>query len=339
MLWVQLNTNFSIRKIQELNRGIENFNLSAMITQLMKNYLVPLSVLFACICNQALAQQFNPEKTRIETKGLFNSSINTYPMCVVDINNDGDLDLLGANDFGQVILENCGTSEMPSFESSKQRPYGLKGLMNATYADIDNDGDLDAFGMKFNGIGTFKSLNLWSENTGTKAAPVFDKAVPCGFGLSENFFYKNFVDIDGDRDLDMIGLYRTGQSVKESRVAMQENVGTAKTPEFAQVEFAPLGLIDNSTAYISFADIDNDGDLDAYYTAFTKETGKAIFIQWNEGNSTDAEFSDPKYVYGNMFISFGDNIFADINGDGLVENIFTTDNGLFYQTMIESEEE
>ncbi|HPE99485.1 MAG TPA: VCBS repeat-containing protein [Bacteroidales bacterium] len=302
-----------------------------------------LFILFSFICamafNETFAQQFNPEKTRIKTKGLISPPINTYLLCVVDIDYDGDMDFLGASDFGQVFLLNSGTSQLPSFESPKKRPFGLKGMMNATYADIDNDGDLDAFGMKFSAVGTFKSLSLWSENTGTKSTPVFDKAVPFGFGMSENFFYKNFVDIDGDGDLDLIGVYRTGQNIKESRVAMQENVGTAKTPEFSQVEFAPLGLIENSTAYIYFSDIDGDGDFDAYYTAYTEETGKNVFIQWNEGNSTNAEFSDPHVGFTGMLISYGDNIFSDINGDGIVENIIANDIGLFYQIMIVSKEE
>lgn len=310
-----------------------------MRIQIVKAIILFSGLLFSLTVTQVSAQQFNSEKTRIKSKGLFNSSINLYPLCVVDFDNDGDLDVLGATDFGPVILENSGTSKIPAFEASKQRPYGLKGMMNVTYADIDNDGDLDAFGMRFSGVGSFKSINLWSENTGTKTVPVFDKAVPFGFGLSENFFYKNFVDIDGDGDLDVIGLYRTGQSVKESRVAMQKNIGTAKVPEFSTLEFAPLGLIENSTAYIYFSDIDNDGDLDAYFTASTKETGKTIFIQLNEGNSTDAEFSDPKIIVGNMYISFGENVLADINGDGIVENIFTNDTGIFYQTMILSKEE
>lgn len=310
-----------------------------MITQLMKNYLVPLTVLFACICNQALAQQFNPEKTRIKINGFFSSTMKFYPMCFVDIDNDGDLDLLGATDFGQVILVNSGTAQLPAFEASKQRPYGLKGMMNANYADIDNDGDLDAFGMKFNGVGTFKSLNLWSENTGTKTAPVFGKAIPFGFGLSENFYYKNFIDIDNDGDLDVIGVYRTTQGIKDSRIAMQENVGTASEPEFSKLEFAPYGLIENSTANIYFADIDNDGDFDAYFTASTNETGKNVFIQWNEGSATDAEFSDPQTGFTDMLISFGENILVDINGDGIVENVFTNDLSIMFQTMIVSKEE
>ena len=68
----------------------------------------------------------------------------------VDIDGDGDLDALVGDASGDIFLfENTGSAISPAFaNTSIANPFGLSNVgMNAcaVFADIDGDGDLDAF--------------------------------------------------------------------------------------------------------------------------------------------------------------------------------------------------
>ena len=63
-----------------------------------------------------------------------------------------------------------------------------------TFADIDSDGDLDAF------VGESSGNMLFYKNTGTITIPIFTDAVKNPFGLSDvgHFASPSLADIDGD---------------------------------------------------------------------------------------------------------------------------------------------
>ena len=73
---------------------------------------------------------------------------------LVDIDNDGDLDLFGIkakSGGGQIyFMENIGSKSEPKFSEPIFKPFGIKSkdLSAPTLVDIDNDGDLDLFGIK-----------------------------------------------------------------------------------------------------------------------------------------------------------------------------------------------
>ncbi|MBX9256370.1 VCBS repeat-containing protein, partial [Desmonostoc muscorum CCALA 125] len=66
-----------------------------------------------------------------------------------DIDNDGDLDAFVGNGDGNTnFYRNTGTATAPSFTLEATNPFGLTNVVNyavPTLADIDDDGDLDAF--------------------------------------------------------------------------------------------------------------------------------------------------------------------------------------------------
>ncbi|MHA7066630.1 Ig-like domain-containing protein, partial [Azospirillum argentinense] len=99
--------------------------------------------------------------------GLGNSGGQASPT-MVDIDGDGDLDILVGNIIGDtVVYRNVGTATAPSFTLVGTNPFGLSnaGMMGApSIVDIDGDGDLDAL------VGAFTSITLFRNVPPTPAS-------------------------------------------------------------------------------------------------------------------------------------------------------------------------
>ncbi|MES2941561.1 MAG: FG-GAP-like repeat-containing protein [Pseudomonadota bacterium] len=179
--------------------------------------------------------------------------------CFVDIEGDGDLDAFIGDSYGNTLVYlNTGTTSSPAFAAATTNPYGLGDVgdyASPNLADIDGDGDLDAF------IGNGYGNTLVYLNTGTASSPAFAAATTNPYGLGDVGYSASpsFVDIDHDGDLDaFIGNY-------DGNTLVYLNTGTANSPAFAAATTNPYGLGDvGSVASPSLVDIDNDGDLDAF---------------------------------------------------------------------------
>ncbi|MBL4791135.1 MAG: VCBS repeat-containing protein, partial [Kordiimonadaceae bacterium] len=129
-----------------------------------------------------------------------------------------------------------------------------------------------------------------------------------------------FVDIDGDGDLDLFL-----QGGFSSSITFFENTGTNTLPEFTERTGTdnPLSSI-NIRGGLSFVDIDNDGDLDAFFGS-TAVDGAVGFLE-NIGTVSSPIFTELSGVdnplinvtvasiSGFSFSSFP--TFVDVDGDG-----------------------
>jgi hypothetical protein len=196
----------------------------------------------------------------------------------VDIDGDGDQDLFLGEYPGQVIaFRNDGSASTPDITAWDDPAVPLSDkrtgqLSRPSFADLDGDGDLDAFiggidrGFKF--IYGYGSTPItYFENTGTRTAPVMvertDTANPL-YGFSGLSASPTFVDIDGDGDLDAFvgGIY--------GQVDFIQNFGTRTEPIMAQRFGSGNPLNGVHPGYFTspaFVDIDGDGDLDAFVGA------------------------------------------------------------------------
>ncbi len=203
----------------------------------------------------------------------------------VDIDNDGDRDaFIGNSDGNTLFYRNTGTVTNPIFAASITNPFGLSDVgIRATpdLVDIDNDGDLDAF------VGNYNGDILFFRNTGTVSVPVFAESIVNPFGLSDVGFNASpaFMDSDGDGDLDVIVGNLDGETW------YFKNTGTVGSPVFDTAKISWLGLSDvGSNASPSFADIDDDGDMDAFVggklgeTLFFLNDSSAVFLVNSSGN-------------------------------------------------------
>ncbi|BAY21585.1 hypothetical protein NIES2100_13410 [Calothrix sp. NIES-2100] len=224
---------------------------------------------------------------------------------LADIDGDGDLDAFVGNfDGNTVFFRNTGTATVPSF-SQEAGNFGLTdvGFYAApTFADIDGDGDLDAF------VGEFLSDTVFFRNTGTATAPLFTQEAG-NFGLSNVGVYGSptFADIDGDGDLDAFVGEPNGNTV------FFRNTGTATVPLFTQ-EAGNFGLSNvGYNAAPTFADIDGDGDLDAFVG---NSSGNTAFFR-NTGTATAPIFTSEAGNFGLTDVgNYASPTFADIDGDG-----------------------
>ena len=131
---------------------------------------------------------------------IFGFDVNPTP---VDIEGDGDFDVFVGYRYKEYtslrFLENTGTANEPHFEFGNYNPYGLSffGINGASFVDIDNDGDLDAFQGNWNGNTVFQ------RNIGTLHNPKFAPAENA-LGLIDVGYKAQpaLGDIDGDGDLD-----------------------------------------------------------------------------------------------------------------------------------------
>ncbi|MGR3318272.1 MAG: FG-GAP-like repeat-containing protein [Candidatus Anammoxibacter sp.] len=178
-----------------------------------------------------------------ETGTITTSTDSGTTLFVVDIDGDGDMDILSPDDSKIVWFENDGAAD-PSFTTGT-----ITSSINAEMvfaADIDGDGDIDVLTAS-NGVNAI----VWHENDGA-ANPSFTLGT-ITTGVTDGLILIFITDMDGDGDMDVLSV-----SDVDNKIAWFENDGAAN-PSFA------LGTITTSggqpkSGYA--ADIDSDGDMD-----------------------------------------------------------------------------
>lgn len=192
----------------------------------------------------------------------------------VDLDNDGDFDLLVALYYGNYnYYENTGTPSDPIFAAPVLNPFGLiippdLGSFPAV-ADMDGDGDFDILAS-----GYYAAMNYF-ENIGTPEAPDFAGVVqsPFNFVAAAELVFPMLGDLDMDGDIDMLTRDYYGNFY------YYENMGTSEVADFAVPVTAPFGLSLLGNPLFGPAvlmDLDDDGDLDILQNDYE---GNIIYIE------------------------------------------------------------
>jgi hypothetical protein len=264
------------------------------------------------LATELLAQTFSEQGATI----LGDVNYNSRSASLADIDNDGDLDLMfqGGNAENlpgarQLFRNNIiGTGSMTYTNiSNDSLPDGLGPSWSAAWSDYDGDGNIDMFVGQSN-IGATGDV-LKNDGTGTFT----NESVATG--LDDPGFHQNlaWIDIDNDRDLDLI----MAMEGPEKHEIYLQGPGGSFTPVGAAVGFQE----DFGTkAYgMAIGDTDGDGDLDIYistchgtgtirnnfYQNMLVETGSLGFVDLLAGTD-DNGTQFMQNSYGSEFLDFDD---------------------------------
>lgn len=268
--------------------------------------------------NDVQAQTFGPvQNNPFNLTNIGNNSAPTF----ADLDNDGDLDMLSGERFGNFkYFQNTGTATVPSYSAVATNPFGLlnvgTNMSTPVFVDMDSDGDMDILSGSYNG--NF----YYFQNTGTASAPAYAAKVTNPFGLTGGYYScPTFTDLDNDGDMDMLSGNYNG------KFYYYQNTGTASAPAFAAVALNPFGLVANGPySHPTFIDMDNDGDKDIMSGIFS---GDFIYYQ-NTGTATAPAFA--AQVLNPFFLTkvTGKSapVFVDLDNNGDKELMSGVGNGL-----------
>ena len=253
-----------------------------------------------------------------------------------DIDGDGDLDAFVGEYYGNVIYyrnteidaDVPGTGFVPDSPGNPLSGINVWYSASPSFADIDGDGDLDAFvGEGYGSIKYFRNTEIDADVPGTGF--VADAA---GNPLANtDTVYSSmpaFADIDGDGDLDVFVGDAFG-SVKYYRNTEVDDLAPG-TGMVAATGTNPLAGIRVwlGQSKPSFADIDGDGDLDAYLgvadgtVKYYRNTEIDLAVP-GTGFVADASGRPFSYIY--RFNTAP--TFVDIDGDDDLDLFVGYDNG------------
>jgi hypothetical protein len=235
---------------------------------------------------------------------------------LIDIDNDGDQDLLLATSAILILFENNGRAK---FERRWLQPYAQ--LHSLAAADYDGDGDLDIYGCAYkipdgSGVAPLPyhdanngEPNVLLRNDSRGSHWVFTD-VTLESGLDENnrrfSFAVSWEDFDNDGDLDLY---------------VANDFGRNNLYEFENGRFRDIagkaGVEDISAGMgVSWGDVDNDGWMDLHVSNMFSSAGNRIAYQRNFKSAADESTLSQfrRHARGNsLFSNSADGTFRDVS--------------------------
>jgi len=246
--------------------------------------------------------QCKMKRLPISNQTSFSTTVLYAAPTFVDIDKDGDQDLIVGHQKGMLI----------TYENNNGHFERLNGLVNPfnggdtayflapAFADLDLDGDFDAFIGSSSGIAYLKNDNgTFTEVTGASN--------PLNGVILDQYLSPTFVDIDGDSDLDaFIGEYNGSILFYKNENATFTNDTGTDNP-FNGQNFGTY-----SKPAPTFVDIDGDGDSDAFVAV---NFGSIRFFENDAGTFNELTGSGNP-LNGVDVGAYAKPTFVDIDNDG-----------------------
>jgi hypothetical protein len=223
-----------------------------------------------------------------------------HSLIVVDIDNDGDLDIVVGHEGNNVLFYENLNGDASSW-ATPVTIYSAGGKIGGiAAADIDNDGDVDI-------LSTDQNQDIyWHENNGDGSSWI-NRVIDTGVGGNVNGI--DAADMDNDGDVDVV------VAIATNVIRLYSSNGGA-IPTWTSTD-----IVANTGAqpfFVKIADIDVDGDPDVVYS-MKSTTGEFRFVR-NDGGGTWTEVTI--YDPGNdgLSLALGD---VDYAGPTNVIEFFT----------------
>jgi len=251
---------------------------------------------------------------------------------MIDIGDDGDLDLFvsgNEDDKYEIIVryyenegENSGSFAQ---KTGTENPLDLVSITNImtggfyaaygalTFADVDADGDLDAYiGEKYGAVFEYK-------NNGNNTFTYNGKRNDLSFSFGYRAITPAFNDLDGDGDLDCLYGDKYLQNLpyalnNGSNVFTIDALGVNNATDFTFVQQA--SILASRISFPAHLDYDGDGDLDVVVFNFYGD----IYYFRNNGDNELEELTGPlnpfNNISGDIDLFIPSAVFVDWDNDG-----------------------
>jgi hypothetical protein len=256
----------------------------------------------------------------------------------VDWDHDGDLDLFvvtgfAANNHNVLYRNDAGT-----FSRLLGVPMAQDGAESvcSTWADFDNDGDVDAFVSNLVNAGGM----LYEGHAGA-GLTLNTTAGIGGIGLKGTGAAWGDYDNDGDVDLVIAALVGQGGITTPNRLFHNDGDAT-----FTEITAEPPVSMLDSCHHPTWSDYDGDGDLDLFFASggpgFTKrdqlyrnqlrETGAATFVRITTGVIA-TDFRDSQVLSWVDYDNDGDLDLYAVNYSSVPNQLYRNDGGTFTKVV------
>lgn len=284
----------------------------------------------------------------IKGKAFKNKAQSTRAACVMDLNNDGYVDVYAANyevwkkqlGFRDIILRNDKGSLVKQWEAPDEKLMRGRG---ATSCDFNNDGLMDIYVSNYRLMPNFLWINqgAWKKNDkareygcagGERKSAIFKNSLKIPYRSSGHTIGSLWADFNNDTYFDLFVGNFSHPPRYQDRPMLLKNGGPVEKYHF--IDKSALAKIPWQESYCSpaAADIDNDGLVDIFFnTIYPRDTGRLFrnLGEWKFKDITLQSTIRARRSYQNAFADFDNDGRIDLLTSGcLYHNVSDTGNWL-----------
>jgi len=219
----------------------------------------------------------------------------------VDIDNDGDMDLLSASAYDNKIAWYENTNGLGSFGPQKIISTSLDYAGSVYAADLDDDGDMDVLSSSWG-----DDKIAWYENTDGEGTFGAQQVISTNAGTAYSVYAS---DIDGDGDIDVLSASRG-----DNKIAWYENIDGLGSFSNERI----IAITPNMANSVYASDLDGDGDMDVLSGSSWGE------IAWYRNTDGEGAFDNAQVITADIEGS-PSVITSDLDGDGDLDVLITSE--------------